>query len=337
MLITPVQVYSYFSENFDLKQSSKGWFIFDCPMCANGAGKRKMAVQPHYGVVKCWACEYRGYVSKFISDYDGIQYSQAVSRLQDYSTTGIIIPESNSISAKRAEDIFTNSIQLPVGFKSILEGSGTLGKRARAILTDRGFDIEELEYEGFGYCNEHADNDEDDYFGYIIIPFKVNGKLVYYQGRDFIGNFLRYKNPSKESIGIGKGDLLYNQDAVRISSDLKIVEGWADAKTLGPDGVATSGWKLSDIQHDSIMTSTADILTFIPDAGSDGTGELFYIKAVKIAMDFIAEKHVRVVNLNGVVDEGKDVNELGKAFINKQIAKTDYLDFETAFKVISGL
>ena len=110
-------------------------------------------------------------------------------------------------------------VEMPKGYTPILEGEGILGKRARSYLTERGFDLTVLDRAGIGYCNEHGlvdkENDiDEDFFGYIIVPFKRNGLLVYYIGRDYIGNFLRYKNPAVEKFNVGKGDLLFNEDAL---------------------------------------------------------------------------------------------------------------------------
>ena len=68
------------------------------------------------------------------------------------------------------------------------EGDVILGQRARTYLTSRGFDVEELDMLGFGYCDEKGPDFANDYFGYIIIPFKRRGSLFCFIGRDFIGN-----------------------------------------------------------------------------------------------------------------------------------------------------
>ena len=81
---------------------------------------------------------------------------------------------------------------------------------------------------------------------------------MYYIGRDYFGNFLRYKNPSKELVGAGKGDLLSNEDALNIYDTCYLMEGWSDAVTMGRAGVPSQGWSLSAIQKKVILTSTCE-------------------------------------------------------------------------------
>lgn len=308
--IDPRQTYTYFNSNYSLKKTSKGWHTFKCPLCDELENRRKAAVNFQYGVVKCWICGYQNTVVDFVSETEGVSYNEARTVLRECTPSAINLTEIEDTSFKEY-----SAIELPYGFKPLLEGKGVMGDRARTYLKSRGFDLRDLDRMGVGYCSEEVPEDlkstQEDYFGYIIIPFKSRGKMMYYIGRDFIGNFLRYKNPSKEAFNVGKGDILFNEDALYLYDEVFVLEGSWDAITVGRDAIATLGWSLSATQKSKIIQSDAEIITFVPDAGNDGRGTSFYLLALELALEISNHKRVRVVNLNGA--EGKDVNAMGKA------------------------
>ena len=331
--IDPQKSFTYFNSNFNLKKTSKGWYTFDCPFCGKS---HKMAVNFGIGFAKCWVCEWRGNVYEFVKDFENVSFSDAKYKIQTIKPSAIkvedIIATSNAIRQE------VSGVDLPIGYKGILDGDGIMAQRAREYLMGRGFDLDRLDRMGIGYVSHKQEVEpSDDYFGYIIIPFLSMGELVYYIGRDFIGNFLRYKNPLKEQTGVGKGDVLFNEDALHLYETAFIVEGWADAVTIGENGVSTQGWSLSQRQKRLIMSSEVDRLVFVPDAGVDGTGKSFYEKALESATSFInSGKEVYVLDLN-VLDSGKDINELGKDVIMGLYNSSEPMDFETITMTLMGL
>lgn len=308
--IDPKQSYTYFNNNYNLKKTSRGWYAFKCPLCNELENRRKIAVNFGYGVVKCWICGYKDTIVDFVAETEGIDYNKARQTLRDCQASMVNLDE-----IQEAGDKIYSEVELPYGFKSLLEGEGIMGVRARNYLSSRGFNLKELDRMGVGYCNEALPEvlkgEQEDYFGYIIIPFKSRGKLIYYIGRDYIGNFLRYKNPPKELFNVGKGDLVFNEDALYLYDEVFILEGWADAVTIGREATSTQGWSLSAIQKGKYLTSEAEILTLVPDGGVDGKGIPFYILALELALEFSEHKKVKVVNLNKQLD-GKDVNAMGR-------------------------
>lgn len=326
----PRRAYTYFSSKFKLKKTTSGWWDFRCPFCGQLSDSMKMAVHFHYGVVKCWVCGYKESMVDFISDYEGCQISEAKRILRETEPSSVNLDRLNDLKAAKVSDV-----TLPYGYYSILEGENILGERARRYLSKRGFSLKELDRLGIGYVFHDKEDlpKEEDFFGYIIIPFKQQGKLVYYIGRDFIGNFLRYKNPQSGLFGVGKGDLLFNQDALEIFDECYFTEGWADALTIGRQGISTQGWSFSSIQKEIILRSSCERLIFVPDAGSDNTGETFYEKAVKLGMEFLDYKEVQVLDLNRL-SGGKDVNELGKEAVLSLRKDTPMLGVENATEIL---
>lgn len=331
MLLNPKQAYTYFDSNFSIRKTSQGWWAFKCPFCNELEEREKMAVHFHYGVVKCWICQYRDYLDRFVSEYEGVSVSEAKEILRNCKATSINLDEVASISKENLSEVV-----LPFGYYSIMElPDNLMAERARSYLKKRGFNLGELDRLGVGFCYHDKEDlpENEDYFGYIIIPFKSRGKLVYYIGRDYFGNFLRYKNPPKELVGVGKGDLLFNEDALNIYDICYLMEGWADAVTMGRAGVSSQGWSLSPIQKKVILTSTCEELCMIPDAGVDNLGVSFYEKAVKAATYFLEHKKVKVLNLS-LIASGKDVNEIGKNKVMELYENTDYLTMSEALKIL---
>ena len=320
--LDPKKVYTYFNNNFSLSKSSKGWYLFKCPFCNELKHRKKIAVHTHYRSVKCWICGYKESTTQFVMDYENLTYRKALDFLgaqQRSKVTFEITQQDNYIKA---------DVELPVGFTPLMMGDGNLGTRARAYLSGRGFSIDELDREGFGYCNVSAKEEADNYLGYIIIPFYSYGQLAYFIGRDFIGNFLRYKNPAKATFGIGKADLWFNQDAFYLYQEVFCVEGWSCARTMGERGSAHLGSKWSITQIRIAITSPCRRLVLIPDAGIDGNGEYFYNLALDLAIDLIDHKEVMVINLN-VIGPDVDINEIGRAAVMELYDKADLETFES--------
>lgn len=319
------KVYTFFNKNFSLKKTSAGWYAYDCPICNEGRDRKKMAVHFVYGVVKCWICGYQKYVTEFVSDIEGVTYKEAKEVLVNCKAADINFDLGHLKSDNSGKTIKTAE-SLPYGYNSIMEGDGVMGQRARKYLQDRGFDLKRMDSMGFGYCNRKPPTEKDEnYFGYIMIPFKSKGRLVYYLGRDFIGNFLRYKNPDKNKFSVGKGDVFFNEDAMDLYDEVFVLEGWSDAYTIGDNAMASLGWKLSNTQKSKLIKSQVDIVTLVPDAGFDGQGVSFYVRALHLSLELMKYKQVKVVDPSGFVG-GKDVNEIGRKAFFSEYEKCEILD-----------
>lgn len=335
MFIPPQKIFTYYNQEFRLKKTSNNWYAFDCPFCNDGK-KYKMAVHFHYSWVKCYTCDYHESVLDFLHEYEGWEYREARSKLMALTESMVDFRDAeDSRSTINYETI--SALDLPYGYTPLLDGDTALGDRARKYLADRGFNLKELDRLGFGYCISEATedmSDDEDYFGYIIVPVKAKGRLLYYIGRDFIGNYLRYKNPKRDIIGIGKEQVIFNSDALRIYGEVFIFEGWSDAATIGRQACATFGYKWSKDQKDLILNSEADRLVIVPDAGVDGQGKRFYVHALETAMSLLDHKEVAVVDMDTLAEFGKDVNAVGKDKFMEVYRKTESLTYTSAAMAI---
>jgi DNA primase len=255
-------------------------------------------------------------------EIEGLTFYQAISLINSMDRSDLTLIEPKRLPRE------PEGIALPKGVYSVSDEVGILGKRARAYLESRGFDLKELDSIGIGYCTErNRDDAGQDYFGRIIIPFLYRGRLQYFIARSFIGSQPKYKNPPKEVTGVGKADILFNQDALDLYDEVFVLEGAIDALTLGKKSVASMGWSLSKKQERLMLMSQVQKFVFVPDPG-------FYQKALKTAMRFIDHKQVYVLNLDR---EQGDVNVVGKDRVmsiyrqTKPLTRRDAVDLMNKF------
>lgn len=165
---------------------------------------------------------------------------------------------------------------------------------ASAYLRGRGFSTDDVEF---------YDLRVDDVDEHIIVPFYEEGTLVYYQIRG-IYNGLKLNPPKGESLG--KSVYLFNHDGARRERDIVIVEGWADAITVGRNAVSIQGKLLSKLQAEK-LASIGKRFTFFFDADDD-TAE-FQVKSAQLLRKYTS-KPIYMVNAYGIID--KDPNDLGR-------------------------
>jgi DNA primase len=305
--MTEEQVYTYFYKKYPgIQESTNGWYDgMDCPFC----GDPKLTVHPGMRIVKCWKGCFNGFIGKFVQQTEGIPFFQAVEMLDNLTV--------HTSLERKVQNGFSPLI-LPKGFHIITEGNGLIATRARNYVHDRGFNISYLRHLGIGYCSESGDTPEDDYFGYIIVPIKRKGQMIYFLGRTFMDSSMRYKNPPKEKYGIGKGEVLFNEDALYTHKKIYTMEGWADAATMQGNGTAYLGSKLSAIQAALIIDSPVEEVVIIPDFG-------YYEDGVEMAKTIMDYKKVKILDLKEIgTEEKKDPNDLGFAAIAALEVQTPY-------------
>ena len=134
---------------------------------------------------------------------------------------------------------------------------------------------------------------------------------------------MRYKNPAKEKFGVGKGDVLFNEEALYMQDTIYLTEGWADAATMGKLGVSTQGLDLGIMQTSMIIQSPVKEVIIVTDAGQ-------YRQGLKQAEKLYRHKICKVLDLKMLSEYGKDINEIGK---DKVLSLDAYqLTFNTLYK-----
>ena len=331
-MIDVQRAHTYLHNKYFLKPSSKGWYSYTCPVCAAGGYKNIMGVNFGSEHVKCWSpsCQFgKGSITDFVMFSENLPSPfDARMFIANYEPSLVNIEQNN---VRRLVDKV--DVTLPKGFSTILSGSGPMAIKARRYLANRGFDLKLMDREGFGYCSESDKNYHKDYYGYIIVPFIIEGKLRYFLGRDFLDREPKnkYKNPKFDVFGVEKSEWLFNEDAINMYKEIFLNEGWADARTIGNQGVSTQGWNLSEKQKSKLLRSNIERLVVVADRGA-------YLAAVKTALAFVDKKKVFVVNFDDPIlaDFGKDVNEVGLDRFYKGYQKTKQMTRKRAMEILTN-
>ncbi len=306
-MINTKKAYTYFRNNWLIgKPSPKGWHAFNCPYCGKD---KKQAVNFSKEICKCWACGVRERIVDFVMNVESLTYREAKVFLESFQEEDIDFTLFDKIHYEKK-----SLITLPEGYHSILDGEGLLAKRARNYLLARNLDLDYLDKLGFGYCDKENPDYNKDYFGRIIIPFKKKGLLTYFEGRSYIGDGLRYKNPREEEIGVGKSDVLFNESALDLYDNVYTNEGTFDAVTL-VNAVATKGKYFSDYQRTVIIKSSCEEIDICLDAGEDK-------EALRMAFELVDHKKIKIIKL-----DGKDPNEMGRDRVEAIRVNSPYLSF----------
>lgn len=308
------KIFGYFRQKLDLKQSTKGWWRCDCIECG---GHHTMGINLSYNQIKCFKCEYKAPPLKTIMEierFDSYAKVHDLLRVQEEF-------DSFDRGPIRERQPFIEEITLPREFKSILVADSRLGRYAQSYLRDRRrFDLVELGLKGVGYCAK------GEYCGYIIFPIHVRNKLVFYQARQFIDMGPKMKNPEEEKFGIGKSEILYNEDALIIYKHVRLVESITNALTLGDKGVASLGKTLSTKQFQKLIKTPYESITIMLDSDA-------YYDAIQLAIQLVMYKKVRVVRM----PDGQDVNDLGKRESLALERATPYQSYQDLIKIRNKL
>lgn len=294
------KVLGYFASKYNCKPYMKlGWYKGECPYCA----KLKFGIHPSKNRANCFSCGDFGTPIKLLMELEGLStYPEAYNFLRSFE--GLVFKEDTSQAEKRKEV----NVQLPPSFKLMSLGKDMMARLARAYMKKRGFDDKYLTLLGIGYCSD------GDYAGTIVFPFYRQSVLVYYIGRRFIAfGSNKFKNPNAEELGIGKSEIIYNEDALYIYNKVYIVESVINAITLGPNAIAIMGKKISDIQFSKISRSPCKIfiIALDPDALE---------QAIKLALRLVEKVKVKVIQF----PEKEDVNSLGKKWVKDKEKETNY-------------
>jgi DNA primase len=333
-MLNKKKAYTFFLQEYYLSTpSSQNWYAFDCPVCG---GKGKAAVKFEYEIVKCWKNCFKESIIDYIQAVKNLASRHAVYELLDsLPETDLALEELGAITTHSNTKELTG-ISLPYGFTPLLGEVTLLRTRIKNYLYQRGFQVDQLNAKGFGYCNDTPKEEGvQNFFGRLIIPIKKDGVLVYFLARDIIGNAEKYLNPdtAQFNLAYGKSDVLYNQDILHTCEKVYITEGWACAETM-QTGVAHLGTLMSSQQVNLIATSSVEECVIIPDVGYYKEGLINAEKLLKVG------KKVKVLNYEklGYTDPknktANDVNSIGYLPTRTLESITDYLTYEEAITTL---
>jgi hypothetical protein len=284
----------------------RGWLKGDCPSC----GKHKFGIHLGLNRSNCFSCEYNIKPIDLVIELESLEtIHQVHALLNNIDGIEYVEPIIEPYQLKK------NTV-LPDNYINIRRGDSRFGKTARAILIKRGFNIKKLSRAGWGYCTKGK------YQGYIIMPFYLNNKLVYFNARKFLGDGPKFNNPDIDDFGLGKSMILYNIDALYMYNKVYLVESVMNSETMGSNGIATGGKKLSNYQLNTIIKSPVKkiIIGLDDDAIED---------AIKVAFKLLDYKKVKIL----LMPKKQDVNDIGKKATKKLEMKSRYLNHKSLMKL----
>lgn len=300
----------YFRDRLGMYTYRRGWMKGDCPYCQ----AHKFGVNLGTNRTNCFKCNANPKPIQVVIDVEGfINTNEALLFLKVFE--GIEFYEEVVDPYELKEEVF-----LPEGFMNLRRGSSVLAKKVRGTLQRRGFDIEKLAMKGWGYC------DKGKYFGYIIMPYYIKGKLVYFNARKVLGDGPKFNNPLVEDFGLGKNMLIYNLDALSLYRTNYIFESVTNAETIGDNAVATGGKNISSYQINVFIKSPTE--RFIIGLDDDAIED-----AIKLAFKLQPYKKVKIIQF----PKGRDANDIGRNHTLKLAHTSRYLRYNDIIKLKNTL
>ncbi len=343
-----------------LPLSSKGKNYFGvCPF--HDDHSPSMSVSPSKQIYTCFSCGATGNIFKFIQDYEGITFIEAVKKCADMA--GIVVDIGQVNKNNKHQDLY-DIYELSFKFYQNNINTG-LGKKAREYLHNRMLDEKVIREFGIGLALNEKDlltkllkskkyddkillksglvnetNYElyDVYRNRIMFPLcDLSGKVIGYNGRVYNGEKENKYINSKETEIFKKRQLLYNfhraKEEARKNHQIIIMEGPMDvirAYTIGiKNCVATLGTAFGS-EHAMLIRKLSDNVILCFDGDSAG------LKATKTAIDELSKLGItpKIVRLEDNSDPDEYIIKNGEsAFKNKINNPMNIMEFrESIFK-----
>lgn len=292
---------AYYIQRLSLREYKHGWMKGDCPECGR---HDKFGVNLNTNRTNCFVCGFATHPLNLMMDLEGLQRKEeAFKYLNQDSFDGYEFKEDKIDIAE------SKVFHLPEGFKLLTEGSSTLAKAARNYIRSRGFNPTIMANKGWGYCNTGI------YFGYIIMPFKdEDGRLIYYNTRNFLSTGPRFNNPNTDVTGLGKSFIWYNRVAFFLYDMVYITEGVFNAETIGVRATASGGKFVSRYQINDLIKSPVKKLILLVDPDAKD-------KAISLAYKLYNFKKIKLV----FFPDGEDPNSMGRKRSMLLIRNTRYI------------
>lgn len=219
------------SRNINYKHSgdnvSSGWIGISCLFCIDHSNH--MGISLKTKAFNCYKCAETGSAVKLVQTIEGISSIKQVFTIIEEFTGGQYTPKEKHYQSK---------VLLPSGT------SKKLTPNHINYLIKRKFDPEAVtkQYDLYGT------GPLGDFKHRLIIPVKMNNRLLSFVGRDISGKSeLPYRNSSDTYSIKDVKQCLYNIDSI-LQNKAVIVEGIFDAWRIGDGAVATFGTKYTHEQ-----------------------------------------------------------------------------------------
>ena len=196
---------------------SGGEVLFSCPFCKHH--KKKLSVNIHKNVFKCWICDANGKsLSKLVRKFGNTDARFKWSKREDRIEIGDF---DNLFEDQKPE--LEVLINLPANFVSLANKTLPItAKGPLKYLSERGITKKDILRWKIGYCSD------GEYANRVIIPsFNKDGYVNYFVARSWIDEFPRYKNPQASK------NIIFNELFVDWTKPIILTEGVFDAVKAG--------------------------------------------------------------------------------------------------------
>lgn len=196
---------------------SGGEVLFSCPFCKHH--KKKLSVNIHKNVFKCWICDANGKsLSKLVRKFGNTDARFKWSKFEDRIEIGDF---DNLFEDQKPE--LEVLINLPANFVSLANKTLPItAKGPLKYLSERGITKKDILRWKIGYCSD------GEYANRVIIPsFNKDGYVNYFVARSWIDEFPRYKNPQASK------NIIFNELFVDWTKSIILTEGVFDAVKAG--------------------------------------------------------------------------------------------------------
>lgn len=309
------KLFTYFNTKLNLgRENAKGWQTGDCPHCGK---KSKFGINLKINRTNCFSCETRLRPLALVKYLEGFKsFYEVYTLLKNFKSFRFDIDTPDTPKYHDTPEIQVIEA-LPKEFTLIGTNKKSIWNKILVNrLKGRGISEEQALYLGIGYCSS------GDFEGRAIIPFYREGKIIYFHAWAIISSKIKYKNPSEESFGIGKGQVIYNHDALNTYDRVWMFEGVFNAITIGSTATATGGKQISPWQMNEYIKSPCTRIIIAWD--DDG-----YVDALKVGLTLAPYKKVKVL----LFPKGLDANDLGKKATKKLEKNTPYMNYSQLYKL----
>ena len=251
-IVNPQYIRDYITDKFkqDGKLSASGReFIMASPYVEND-WKRHFSINLDTGLWQCFKTGEKGNFVKLFAYLENITTKRAYTKLiiDNFFFDGEFVDQPEYETKKEEVDL------TPVNINSH-ESDDPLVQKAWTFLFGRGlFNLNEESEDPYYVCKSGK------YENRVIIPFKDEGEMFYFQARALDDRKPKYLNPGAEN-GPKPSEILYPYD--ESSDHLVVCEGPLDAISLqirGVNATSTMGCSISRVQAEMLQDFNGKIV-----------------------------------------------------------------------------
>lgn len=288
-------MYDYLLSNFEhLPTTSDNELRLNCPRC--GDDKFHLYVNTQTFRWICHRCSERGTAQSLLAALNHLENWADVKALM--ATLNIeVTPHHFSLTDLKAQ-LYPDArvICKPIKCPSWSHRISPSDKEVIRYLAKRGIYKDDILFYHLRISKDKQ---------YLVVPFFEHGEFVYYQCR---GIHTKDKlNPPKDSDGLGKSYYLFNHDGAAKHKHIVVVEGWADAVTVGRNAVAIQGKHLSNIQAEKISKMRPSTVTVFLDPNDETQSD--QVQAARTLAGYM-DAAIQLVDAYGRAQG--DPNDLGR-------------------------